>query len=44
MRRWKMISASLLSMSLCSAGAQAASLCTTPDEMAALEPPPYNRN
>lgn len=36
MRRWKMISASLLSMSLCSAGAQAASLCTTPDEMAAL--------
>src|SRR5215475_12447457 len=36
MRHWKIISASLLSVSLCSAGAQAASFCTTPGEMAAL--------
>ena len=36
MNRWKTLSASLLSVSLCSAGAQAASFCTTPDEMAAL--------
>ena len=36
MRHWKMLSTSLLSMSLCGASAQAASFCTTPDEMAAL--------
>ena len=36
MRFWKTISTSLLSMSLFSAGAEAASYCTTADEMAAL--------
>ena len=36
MHRWKMISTSLLSLSLCGASAQAASFCTTPGEMAAL--------
>lgn len=36
MRCWKQISASLISLSLFSAGAEAASLCTTPEEMAAL--------
>lgn len=36
MRRWKIISGSLLSISLCGANAEAASFCTTPDEMAAL--------
>ena len=36
MRCWKMISTALLSASLFSAGAEASSLCTTSDEMAAL--------
>jgi hypothetical protein len=36
MRPWKIFSASLLSMSICGASAEAGSLCTTPDEMAAL--------
>jgi hypothetical protein len=36
MRVWKTIPATFLSLSLFSAGAQAGSLCTTPDEMAAL--------
>jgi hypothetical protein len=36
MTSWKTIPATLLSLSLLSASAQAASLCTSPDEMAAL--------